>query len=189
MLQLAAVGAYDVAVLLSGDDDFVPAVQAVGALGKQVYLATWPGQAVARELRASSFGVIDLAEGVAEFSTGRRRPTSSTSSAPTPSVPSTPSTPDASRAVDPSGLLTPAGHSLLFEIREAQKRYAYVSRWYFTRKWRETGLHPDPIARESMIDELVGGGWVEGFGGTDDKGRHVLAVRVASAGSGESAPV
>jgi len=51
MIQLAAVGAYDVACLLSGDDDFVPTVQAVG---KQVYLATWPGQPVDRELRASS---------------------------------------------------------------------------------------------------------------------------------------
>jgi uncharacterized LabA/DUF88 family protein len=28
-------------VLVSGDDDFVPAVEAVNSLGKQVWVATW----------------------------------------------------------------------------------------------------------------------------------------------------
>ena len=74
LIQLAAVDGFDVAFLHSGDGDFVPVVQAVGALGKQVYVGVWPGQRVSRDLRAHCFGVVDLGQGVGEFSTGRRRP-------------------------------------------------------------------------------------------------------------------
>ena len=38
MIHYAAVDSYDAAVLLSGDQDFVPAVEAVNALGKRVYV-------------------------------------------------------------------------------------------------------------------------------------------------------
>lgn len=192
MIQLAAVGAYDVACLLSGDDDFVPAVQAVGALGKQVYLATWPGQPVARELRASSFGVIDLSEGVEDFTTGRRRPVPLASSLPAGFGPlrsagasSTPlATPDPAPALDASGVPTPAGRAILDEIRDAQTQLAYVSRWYFANKWRGVGLPPDPGVRERMIDELIAGGKLEAYTATDDKGRPVQAVRVADPETG-----
>jgi RNA polymerase sigma-70 factor (ECF subfamily) len=189
MLQLAAVGAYDVACLLSGDDDFVPALQAVGALGKQVYLATWPGQGVSRDLRAASFGVIDLAEGVGEFSTGRKRPGYA---APVVDVGAgRTAAPDPVRAVDPSGQPTPAGQAVLAEIRDAQAQLSYVSRWYFTNKWRGSGLPPEPGVRERMIDELVAGGWLEGYTATDDKGRPVMAARMAELGgaSGEGLPL
>src|SRR2546421_10241859 len=40
LIHYAANGAYDAAVLVSGDDDFVPAVEAVNALGKQVWGGT-----------------------------------------------------------------------------------------------------------------------------------------------------
>jgi uncharacterized LabA/DUF88 family protein len=188
MIQLAAVGAYDVACLLSGDDDFLPAVQSVGALGKQVYLATWPGQGVARELRANSFGVIDLSEGVGEFGTGRRRPAvpSSSSSLPPgfgqlPPIASTPPTPVP--ALDATGALTPVGQALLNEIRNVQAQLPYVGRWYFCNKWRGTGLPPDPAVRERMIEDLIAGGWLQADTATDDKGRSVQAVRVAEGGA------
>ena len=182
MLQLAAVGAYDVAVLLSGDDDFVPAVQAVGALGKQVYLATWPGQAVARELRASSFGGIDLAEGVAEFTTGRRRTYGTASSLPSGfgQLPPLGTSPEPTRALDESGTPTPVGQILLDQIVEAQTQLSYVSRWYFTHKWRGLGLPTDPDVREQMIDEMLAAGRLDGYTATDDKGRPVQAVRAVA---------
>src|SRR5947207_2301176 len=44
LIQYAASGAFDAAVLVSGDDDFVPAVEAVNALGKQVWVATWSAE-------------------------------------------------------------------------------------------------------------------------------------------------
>jgi uncharacterized LabA/DUF88 family protein len=193
MIQLAAVGAYDVACLLSGDDDFLPAVQSVGALGKQVYLATWPGQGVARELRANSFGVIDLSQGVGEFGTGRRRPAvpSSSSSLPPgfgqlPPIAATPPTPVP--ALDATGALTPVGQALLNEIRNVQAQLPYVGRWYFCNKWRGNGLPPDPAVREGMIEELIAGGWLLADTATDDKGRSVQAVRVAEGEPERSAP-
>lgn len=67
MIQLAAVNAFDMAVLLSGDQDLVPAVEALGALGKQVYVGTWRGRGLSKELRIRCFGGIDLSEGVNEF--------------------------------------------------------------------------------------------------------------------------
>lgn len=179
MLQLAAVGAYDVACLLSGDDDFQPAVQAVGALGKQVFLATWPGQGVARELRAGSFGVIDLGEGVAEFSTGRRR-----SPQPFPVPPHGGGCPPQAQfvpAVDSAGVPTSAGRALLDEIKNVQSQLPYVGRWYFCNRWRGTGLPMDPAVRERMVDDLVAVGWLQPHSATDDKGRSVPAVRVAEA--------
>jgi uncharacterized LabA/DUF88 family protein len=185
MIQLAAVGAYDVACLLSGDDDFLPAVQSVGALGKQVYLATWPGQGVARELRANSFGVIDLAEGVGEFGTGRRRQAPGATSLPPgfgqlPPVAPSPST--LVPTLDVAGALTPVGQALLNEIRNVQAQLPYVGRWYFCNKWRGNGLPSDPAVRERMIDDLIAGGWVLADTATDDKGRFVQAVWVAEAG-------
>lgn len=85
---------------------------------------------------------------------------------------------DPVQALDASGAPTPTGRALLNEIRDAQTQLAYVGRWYFTNKWRGVGLPPDPGVRERMIDELVAGGWLEGYLATDDKGRGVQAVRV-----------
>src|SRR5207245_564760 len=45
IIQYAAIGAFDAAVLVSGDDDFVPAVEAVNSLGKQVWVATGSAEA------------------------------------------------------------------------------------------------------------------------------------------------
>lgn len=193
MIQLAAVGAYDVACLLSGDDDFVPAVQAVRALGKQVYLATWPGQAVARELRASSFGVIDLAEGISEFSTGRRRPLGAASALPAGfgHLPSVGTGDEPLKALDQSGVVTPIGRALLNQIAEAESQLSYVSRWYFTNKWRGAGLPVEPSARERLIVEALAAGRLEDYTATDDKGRPVQAIRTVareeSSADGESA--
>lgn len=188
MIHLAAVGGYDAACLLSGDDDFLPALQAVGALGKQVYLATWPGQRVARELRANSFGVLDLAQGVSEFSTGRKRPSWTGA----PAAPAFGSmgpagasealfeahpTPIPAAACDTSGALTAVGQALLDEIRQAQVQLAYVSRWYFTNKWRGATMPADALVRERLIEELVAAGALEAYTATDAQGRGTQAIR------------
>src|SRR6185436_3700372 len=51
LIHYAANAAYDAAVLVSGDDDFVPAVEAVNALGKQVWVATWSADELSTDLR------------------------------------------------------------------------------------------------------------------------------------------
>src|SRR3982751_5110479 len=67
LIHYAANGAYDAAVLVSGDDDFVPAVEAVNALGKQVWVATWSAEELSTDLRVRCFGHVHLSEGIAAF--------------------------------------------------------------------------------------------------------------------------
>src|SRR5258708_3687166 len=73
LLQHAASGAFDAAVLVSGDDDFVPAVEAVNALGKQVWVATWSAEELSTDLRVRCFGQIRLSDGIAAFRVERPR--------------------------------------------------------------------------------------------------------------------
>src|SRR3989442_2708772 len=67
IIQYAAIGAFDVAVLVSGDDDFVPAVEAVNALRRQGWVATWAGEGPAKGLRVRAFGPSPLSDGVRAF--------------------------------------------------------------------------------------------------------------------------
>jgi uncharacterized LabA/DUF88 family protein len=55
MIHYAAVGAYDVGILFSGDQDLVPALEAVDRHGSRVYVATWGGRGLSPELRAQCF--------------------------------------------------------------------------------------------------------------------------------------
>src|SRR5881275_1704380 len=71
LIQLAANDAFDAAVLVSGDDDFVPAVEAVNSLGKQVWVATWSADELSTDLRVRCFGHIHLSDGVGAFRTDR----------------------------------------------------------------------------------------------------------------------
>src|SRR5687767_11668025 len=73
LIHYAANGAYDAAVLVSGDDDFVPAVEAVNSLGKQVWVATWSAEELSTDLRVRCFGHIHLSEGIAAFKVERPR--------------------------------------------------------------------------------------------------------------------
>jgi hypothetical protein len=74
IIQYAAIGAFDAAVLVSGDDDFVPAVEAVNALGKQVWVATWSADELSKDLRVRCFGQIHLSDGIPAFKVERPRP-------------------------------------------------------------------------------------------------------------------
>ena len=73
LIHYAANGAYDAAVLVSGDDDFVPAVEAVNALGKQVWVATWSAEELSKDLRVKCFGQLRLSDGINAFRVERPR--------------------------------------------------------------------------------------------------------------------
>src|SRR5712691_9514324 len=73
LIQYAANGAFDAAVLVSGDDDFVPAVEAANALGKQAWVATWSAEDLSKDLRVRCFGQLRLSEGVSAFRVERPR--------------------------------------------------------------------------------------------------------------------
>jgi uncharacterized LabA/DUF88 family protein len=59
LLSLAWQGAYDVAILVTSDADFIPAVEHVQAKGLKVVNAGWPG--IGYELKAACWANFDLA--------------------------------------------------------------------------------------------------------------------------------
>src|SRR2546425_3710590 len=67
IIQYAAIGAFDAAVLVSGDDDFVPAVEAVKPPRKQGGGATWAPQEVSKDLPVPLFRPIPLSDGIPAF--------------------------------------------------------------------------------------------------------------------------
>src|SRR5437762_1637582 len=71
LIHHAANDNFDAVVLISGDADFVPAVEAVNALGKQVWVATWSAEELSSDLRVRCFGHIHLSDGVAAFRSDR----------------------------------------------------------------------------------------------------------------------
>lgn len=67
MLRLAAVNAFDVLVLVSGDSDHAPAIEGVRQLGRQAYVSTWGRAGLSARLRKAAFDHIDLLEGISFF--------------------------------------------------------------------------------------------------------------------------
>src|SRR5919197_217377 len=178
LIHYAANGAYDAAVLVSGDDDFVPAVEAVNALGKQVWVATWSADELSKDLRVRCFGQIHLSDGLAAFRVERYR---------TERV--APSRTEvhalASGAAVRTARLAP-GVALergLAELQRAEARLPHVSRGYFVMRWRSPLLPPFGYDRELLVQQLIEAGLAEEFEVTDTEGRLVRAIRTRPAAS------
>jgi uncharacterized LabA/DUF88 family protein len=162
MVQYAAVDGYDRAVVFSGDEDLVPALDAVAALGKQVLVASWGGNALSSALRVRSFGLLDLTEGADEFVTGRRRGDDESS---------------CGEAAKPQANI----EDLLSQLQEAWSyfsgRNGHVSRWYFENRWKPSGRCPPPgLSRTQMLQILINEGKVEVFDALVN-GRIVKVIR------------
>jgi uncharacterized LabA/DUF88 family protein len=178
MLQLAAVDAYDCAVLFSGDQDLIPAVEGVRALGKQVWVATWGGRGLSPELRAQCFNEIDLNKGATTLGTGRARLRGRTST-------------ETSRSVAPSKTAVVASRSLEDEraiddavYAEAVEACAFfadkggnVSQWYFVNRWRGSRELPDPATRQASLERLYTAGRLERYEYEDAKKRATQGLR------------
>ena len=175
LIQYAANGAFDAAVLVSGDDDFVPAVEAVNALGKRVWVATWSAEELSSDLRVRCFGQIRLSEGLAAFRVERPRIA------------------DRERVgagvrfegryenrMPPRPGRVPQDVALergLAELQRAQARLPHVSRGYFVTRWRSHQLPPAGQEREQLVQQLIEGGFAEEFEITDPEGRLIRAIR------------
>src|SRR5687767_3410614 len=185
LIHYAANGAYDAAVLVSGDDDFVPAVEAVNALGKQVWVATWSAEELSTDLRVRCFGHIHLSEGIPAFR-AERAPRSG------------------ARAVAPlrpeAGLLRSnilrgpqpivsrlALERALIELQRAEARLPHVSRGYFVTRWKSHQLPPAGNEREQLVQQLIESGLAEEFEITDADGRLVTAIRSRARAAGDVA--
>jgi hypothetical protein len=168
LILFAANGAFDAAVLVSGDADFVPAVEAVNALGKQVWVATWSADELSSDLRVRCFGYLQLAEGLPAFRVERRAdrdrgPGLARLDSRSARVPARP----------PSTLLERG----LAELQRAQARLPHVSRGYFVTRWRSHQLPPVGHEREALVQQLIDEGLAEEFEAVDAEGRSVRAIR------------
>jgi len=179
LIQLAANDAFDAAVLVSGDEDFVPAVEAVNALGKQVWVATWSADELSKDLRVRCFGEVHLSDGIAAFRAERARGvdrerlpglarTEGRVGGLTSRLQGRPST----------GLALERG---LAELQRAEARLPHVSRGYFVTRWRSHQLPPAGQEREALVQQMIEAGVCEEFEATDADGRSVRAIRSRAA--------
>ncbi|MEM7495704.1 MAG: NYN domain-containing protein [Myxococcota bacterium] len=160
MLQLAAADAYDTAIVVTGDADYVPALRSLRTMGKQVCVASWGGSGMSKRLRASAFSHIDLLEGVDAFEheTSIRQEESTL-------IELTEFTGD--QRFD----------GFLSELVQAQKKFqgGFVGLGYFINKWRSAHLEPTPQARRETLDHLLVEHWVEAY----DIGDGNMALRLS----------
>src|SRR5262245_60045443 len=171
LIHFAANGAYDAAVLVSGDDDFVPAVEAVNALGRQVWVATLSPDELSSDLRVKCFGHLDLREGVTAFRADRPRAidrgAARGDSRGAPRAMARPASPAPEEALERA----------LGELQRAEARLPHVSRGYFVTRWKAHQLPPPGQERDALIQQLVEAGLAEEFEVTSADGRLVTAIR------------
>ncbi len=157
MLRLAAVNAFDIAVVVSGDADLAPAVEGVRGLGKQVYVATWGGSGLASRLRRAAFDHIDLLDGLDDFATGGPAPFA---------------------AQDVMENNEASEDVFVAELFLAQRRFedGFVGVSFFLNRWRADRLEENPAARQRVLNRLVELGRVEVYDApSGDRAMRVLA--------------
>lgn len=176
MLRLAASGAFDILVLMSGDADHAPAVEGVRAMGRQAYVATWGGVGLSRRIRRAAFDHIDLVralpactkplvadehtaditeEGgvvlIADDQTTQTVPMQAdTHLVPLAHVPRR-------EPIDVTTIPTEPADILVDEVRRAQAKFpmGYVGVNFFIHRWQASNLDPDPNLRRELIERMV----------------------------------
>lgn len=156
MLQLAAVNAFDIMVLFSGDADFAPAVEAVRRLGKIVYVATWGRHGLSSRLRSSAFGHLDLQEGLEVFLKDEE------------------GNPFRSH---PSDERDAALEGFLQALQAAEQHFSggYVGLSYFLNRWIDPRLPADVETRRALLRELEESGRVEVY--VTDTGERAIRLK------------
>ena len=192
MLRLAAIGAFDIAVLLSGDADLVPAVEGVRALGKRVLVASWGQSGLSARIRRAAFDHIDLTTGLTEF--GRLAyGFAPTAAAGAPTLAQGALSPANGGYAAPIGSSSdPAAHeaACIDEIRRAQDamKDGYVGVHFFVTRWRSVNLPEIPDLRRRTLDRLVADQRAEIYL-ADDGTQAVRLTSTATAGSGAQIPM
>jgi len=181
LIHYAANNAYDAAVLVSGDDDFVPAVEAVNALGKQVWVATWSAEELSTDLRVRCFGHINLSEGIATFRVDRLPRDRAATAAPyRPDGRAARPLPTRAAPVLASPARPAPGMALeraLVELQRAEARLPHVSRGYFVMRWKSHLLPPAGHEREQLVQQMLDARVAEEVEVTSPDGRVVIALR------------
>jgi uncharacterized LabA/DUF88 family protein len=162
MLRYAAVNAFDVVVLMSGDADYAPAVEGVRSLGKQAFVASWGGAGVSQRIRRAAFDHVDLLAGLATF---ERAGADGEDLGPREDLP--PLAPEESARMK---------GAFLDELLVAEQKFdgGYVGLGYFVARWRSPALDPSADVRRRLLEDLVHEGKVEIYEAAD----RAQAIRV-----------
>ncbi|MCS6900591.1 MAG: NYN domain-containing protein [Myxococcales bacterium] len=168
MVRLAAIHAYDIMILVSGDADYASVAEAVQQLGKIVYVVSWGGTGLSFQLRKVAFDHIDLLEGLSEF----EDPTLPWNPPESMGVATGSQPPPAGEEGDYSGPSpssnTPAPPQDLADVFVEQLRLAeasfkggYVGANYFVTRWKGPGFDVSSYDKRRVLDHLVKEGIVE----------------------------
>jgi uncharacterized LabA/DUF88 family protein len=136
---MAARGAYDIAVIFSGDQDLVPAVEAVHALGLKAWVATFGLGGMSRVLGRAAWGVVDLSDHLEHFTHAQ-----------------------IDGAGESVGEPTVDDGEVLRELHRAEGHFCtgggFVGAHYFLHRWRGQGLPETPIERREALERLIAAG-------------------------------
>lgn len=196
MLRLGATGAFEIAVLLSGDADLVPAVEGVRALGKQVFVATWGSSGLSARIRRAAFDHIDLNAGIGEFARGAYGSGgTAVTGAPTFAHVVSSRTNggyDGTRAATAPLTVDPAAFqvAMVEEILRAQAALpgGYVGVHFFVNRWRSEKLPEVPELRRRTLDRIVADQKVEIYLAEDGiQALRLIAATTAGDGASVSA--
>jgi uncharacterized LabA/DUF88 family protein len=146
MIMLAAQDAYDIAVVFSGDLDLAPGINAIHALGKKGWIATFGDYGLSRALTRSAWGNIDLLKHIDEFSY-------------------------ADLGVAPIARTDqPTEHmddEVLRELRRAEIHFTagggFVGAHYFIHRWKGHSIPESPDGRRQILQRLIQRGLVETY--------------------------
>ncbi len=181
MLRLAAVDAFDVLVLMSGDADLTPAVSGVRAIGKQAYVATWGKTGLSARIRKAAFDHIELLDGLDSFG---RNNNGGQSSFAGESVSNYGESSGGWRRSEESHELKGQNdeHDMnvfLEELSRAQQTFysGYVGMNYFIKRWQSDQFVDQPDRRRYLLDMLADQERVEVYDAPDGN----KAIRIINA--------
>ncbi len=154
IILLAVKDAFDVAVVFSGDLDVAPALDAVHALGKKAWVATFGKVGMSKALHRAAWSVLDLNENLDAYA---HAPLGAGGGA--------------------VGDATVQDAEVLRELRRAEAHFGtgggFVGAHYFIHRWRGHNLPEDPDARRECLERLIQGGLAETY-----EVDHKAAIRV-----------
>lgn len=151
MVMHAVADAYDIAVVFSGDLDIAPGIDAVHALGKRAWVATFGSTGLSRSLLRSAWGHVDLLRHLDEYTfrdLGELAAEEATDI----------EAPPAESMVD---------REILRELRRAQTHFAagggFVGAHYFVHRWKGHDIPDGPELRRAALQRLIEAGKVETY--------------------------
>jgi uncharacterized LabA/DUF88 family protein len=164
LIVLAVRDAYDIAVVFSGDLDVAPGLDAVHAVGKQAWIATFGNAGLSRSLLRSAWGHIDLREHLDQFSYA--------------DLGATPAITAVAEAAPPAEPVD-VDREMERELRRAEAHFhsggGFVGAHYFIHRWKGHAIPDGPEDRRQAMQRLIQAGRVETYT-VDGK----TALRVAS---------